>query len=88
MSRRGFYKEGTQESIRETERFLQHREAITELDIHGEEIDIRTVTVTSEDKGGPRGDPPRCWTDMAHVGGNGKHHARWESLDNTLCPDR
>ena len=52
MSRRGFYKEGTQESIRETERFLQHREAITELDIHGEEIDIRTVTVTSEDKGG------------------------------------
>ena len=51
MSRHGFYKEGTRELIRETERFLQQCEAITELDVHGEEIDIRTVTVTLEDDG-------------------------------------
>ena len=43
--------EGTRESIRETERFPQHSEAMTEPDVHGEEIDIRTVTVTLEDDG-------------------------------------
>ena len=43
---------GTRETIRETGGFLQHREAITEPDVHGEEIDIRMVTVTSEDNGG------------------------------------
>ena len=45
--------EETRESVRETKRFPQDGEAMTELGVHGKEVDIRTVTVTSAE-GRPR----------------------------------